>query len=211
MDNLATTALETPSTAPEGIYFIKGTAVSGFFDIKPVNVTVKQAPDANAGPDQVLGFQFNTVLEATLGDGESGIWLSDSGKVVFSDATNPVSSVSNLSDGINVLTWIVTNSLCPADTDKVTITVGELVIPTLITPNGDPKNEFFIIHGIETLGKTELTVFDRRGIQVFQDSDYDNQWNGVDFNHNPLMNDTYFFLLKSEKGKIYSGYILIRK
>ena len=211
MDNLATLVLETPASVPEGVYYIKGTNGSGFFDIKPVNVTVRQMPVAVGGSDQVLAFQFNTVLDASLGEGESGIWHSDSVKVVFSDAADPHSAVSNLSSGNNILSWIVTNDICPADTDKVSITVGELVIPTLITPNGDNRNEFFIINGLETLGRTELTVFDRRGLQIYNNSNYDNKWNGVDFNNNPLMNDTYFFVLKAAKGKSYSGYILIRR
>ena len=97
------------------------------------------------------------------------------------------------------MSWIVTNGVCPADTDKVDIIVGEIVIPTLITPNGDSKNEYFIVKGIETLGRTELTVFDRRGIQIFSNSDYDNSWNGVDYNEHPLINDTYFFVLTSSR------------
>ena len=136
---------------------------------------------------------------------------ADSGYVVFSDTTDPRSVVSNLSQGDNVLAWVVTNGICPADTDKVTITLGEFVIPTFITPNGDSKNEYFLIKGIETLGKTELTVFDRRGMQIFKNSDYDNKWNGVDYNDRPLINDTYYFILKSGTGKSYSGYIVIRR
>ncbi|MBK7713263.1 MAG: gliding motility-associated C-terminal domain-containing protein [Bacteroidales bacterium] len=211
INNLATSPMQTPAAAPEGTFYIKGTTSSGTFDIKPVNVTVTEMPDANAGSDQILGFQYTAILEATLGEGESGIWFSDSGKVVFSDPTDPLSSVNNLSDGNNFLFWIVTNNVCPADTDKVAVTVGEMIIPSLITPNGDTKNEFFIINGIETLGKTELTVFDRKGIQIFRNTEYNNKWNGVDYNDNPLMNDTYFYRLKSSKGKSYSGYIVIRR
>jgi gliding motility-associated-like protein len=65
--------------------------------------------------------------------------------------------------------------------------------------------------GIGSLGKTELTIFDRRGVQVFKDTDYDNKWNGVDENDNPLPSDTYFFIMKTENGKSASGYIVIRR
>ncbi len=119
--------------------------------------------------------------------------------------------VSHLVPGDNVLSWIVTNGVCPADTDQVTIMAGEIAIPTLITPNGDSKNEYFIIKGIETLGQTELTIFDRRGIQLYKDSNYDNKWNGVDYNDKPLINDTYFFVLTSSNGKSYSGYLVVRR
>lgn len=210
-DSQATEKLDAPTNAPDGTYYIKGTAVSGFFDIKPVIVTVRQRPVSNAGPDQTLGFIFNTIMVATLGDGETGIWSSDSGKVVFSDVTDPQSSVSNLSTGKNVLFWRVSNGVCSADTDKVNINVGNPIIPTLITPNGDSRNEYFIIEGLESLGKTVLTVFDKRGFEIFRNGEYDNKWNGVDYNYKPVPNDTYFFILKSEEGKSYSGYIVVRR
>jgi gliding motility-associated-like protein len=81
----------------------------------------------------------------------------------------------------------------------------------LITPNGDTKNEYCVILGLETLGKTELVIFDRRGALVFKNIEYDNKWNGVDYNENPLPNDTYFFVLNSAKGRTVKGYIVIRR
>jgi gliding motility-associated-like protein len=210
-DIQATAALETPTRVTDGIYYIKGTSASGFFDIKPVTVSVRQPSSANAGPDQIISNKFNSILEAELGEEESGIWHSDSDSIIFNDLSDPRSAVSNLSAGENVLSWIVTNGVCPADTDKVTINVGDPIIPTFITPNGDSKNEYFVIPGLENMGKTELTVFDRRGFQIYLDSNYGNKWNGVDFNNKPLMNDTYFYILKFVNGNSYRGYIVIRK
>ena len=168
-------------------------------------------PVANGGPDQTLALQFTATMAAELGENESGIWKVSSGTGIFADTTDPGSVVNNLSSGINIMSWIVKLGTCPADTDQVTLNVVDLVIPTLITPNGDTKNEYFVILGLETLGKTELVIFDRRGSQVFKNIDYDNKWNGVDYNENPLPNDTYFFVLNSAKGRIVKGYIVIRR
>ena len=41
--------------------------------------------------------------------------------------------------------------------------------------------------------------------------DYDNSWDGVDYNKKPLPEDTYFYVLKSENGKSVSGYVVIRR
>jgi gliding motility-associated-like protein len=207
----ATSEFKSPKAAWDGQYYIKGASSSGDFDIKPVMVTVKHPPAVNAGPDQTLAYETSTTLSASLGNQESGTWYSDSANVVFSNMTDPQSTVSNLSTGNNRLYWIVTNNVCPADTDEVTIVAGGLVIPTLITPNGDSKNEYFIIGGIENIGKSELTIFDRRGKLVFQSNNYDNKWNGIDYNSNPLANDTYFYILKSSNGSSFSGYIMIRR
>ena len=210
-DAEATLEYATPVTAAAGTYYIKGTTVLGFFTIKPVIATIVEMPVANAGPDQTLALQFTSTMAAVIGENESGIWKVSSGTGTFADTTNPGSVVDDLSSGINIMEWIVTNGACPADTDMVTLNVVDLIIPTLITPNGDPKNEYFVILGLSNLGKSELIVFDRRGTQVFKNSDYDNKWNGVDYNENPLPNDTYFFVLNSSEGRTVKGYIVIRR
>ena len=210
-DTLATQEYPTPTEAVAGKYFIKGTTVSGYFSIGPVVVTVDQMAVANAGPDQLLANTYSTTLDAELEDNEIGVWTIESGTGVLSDTLDPKSPINNLSSGINNLAWRVTSGVCPADTDEVVITVGDIIIPTLITPNGDTKNEYFVIVGLETLGKTELVIFDRRGSQLFKNSDYDNKWNGVDYNENPLPNDTYFFIIIFSKGRIVKGYIVVRR
>ncbi len=201
----------TPEAADSGVYYIKGTTVSGFYNIKPVTAVVDQMPVANAGPDQVLSYEFSTTMAAELGMNETGLWSVEKGKGIFDDIHDPLSNVTSLGVGDNIIRWIVTYGACPADTDKVDIIVGDPKIPTLITPNGDTKNEYFVIQGLESLGKTELIIFDRRGAEVFRDSDYDNMWNGVDYNKNPLPDDTYFYLLKAGNGRKLTGYIVIRR
>jgi gliding motility-associated-like protein len=210
-DAEATIEYLTPTNAAAGTYYIKGTTVSGYFDIKPVNASIDQMPVSDAGPDQALAFLFNTTLAATLGESETGIWAVDTGTGTFSNINDPLSAVTNLSSGDNIFSWIVSKGVCPADTDKVLIIVGDLNIPTLITPNGDTKNEYLVVRGLATLGKSELIVFDRRGAMVFKNSDYDNKWNGIDDNGNPVPNDTYFYVLKSAKGRSVTGYIVVRR
>ena len=46
---------------------------------------------------------------------------------------------------------------------------------------------------------------------VYKNHDYDNKWDGVDYNNKPLNDDTYFYVLKTEIGKSLSGYIVIRR
>jgi gliding motility-associated-like protein len=201
----------TPETATAGTYYIKGTTVSGYFNIKPVIATIDEIPVANAGPDQILYLQYSTTLEAELNAGDSGLWSVDTGTGEFNDNTDPGTTVSKLAPKNNILLWTVTRGVCTPVTDSVTITVSDIIIPTLLTPNGDPMNEYFEVQGIEALGKTELIVFDRRGAMVFKNSDYDNKWNGVDYNENPLPDDTYFYVLKSSNGMSKKGYVVIRR
>ncbi len=208
----ATISYSTPTAATKGIYYIKGTTVLGYFDVKQVVVTVDHMPVAHAGPDQVLEYVFTTTLEADdPGNNLTGMWSLISGSGLFSDSNDAKTSISNLAIGINVLMWTVTNGVCPDSSDYMAIKVHDLVIPTLITPDMDGKNDYFILRGLNTLGKTELTIFDRRGMRVYINKNYNNEWNGIDYNKNPLLEDTYFFVLKTENGKSLSGFIVIRR
>jgi len=211
-DAAATIPYRTPAAAIAGTYYIKGTTIEGFFTVKPVRVTVFRIPLANAGPDQVLAYLFGTKMDAELVNNyETGVWSLISGTIVFFDSTYTKTSVSDLSVGKNFLLWTVTNGVCSASSDTVMIFIQDLLIPTLITPNMDGKNDYLVIKGSDALGKMELTIFDRRGVQVYKNENYDNLWNGVDTNGNLLSDDTYFYVLKTKNSKSVSRYIVIRR
>jgi gliding motility-associated-like protein len=211
-DASATILFETPSAAPDGTYYIKGTTADGFFTIKPVIVRVYSKPVANAGPDQVLANKFVTTMGAQLENSfETGVWSLISGTADFSDISLPTTEVSGLSDGKNLFLWTVTDGVCPSSSDTIAINVGNLILPTLITPNMDGKNDYFVIKSSDTQGKMNLIIFDRRGVQVYKNSNYDNSWDGVDYKGKILPDDTYFFILKTENGLSASGFIVVRR
>ncbi len=193
-------------------FIVNLTDQNGCKNSDTINVEVRLQPTANAGPDQVLDYLFETKMQASMPAlNETGEWTRLSGKGNISNINDPESEITNLDIGESNFIWTVTNGVCPVASDTVNILVRDLLIPTLITPNQDGKNDYFIIKGIETLGKTSLTIFNRWGARVFENKDYDNKWNGVDDNDNQLPNDTYFFVLKPEKSRALSGYIVIRR
>jgi len=177
-----------------------------------VTIEVRENPLADAGPDQTLSFLFETMLEASaLDDNETGEWIMLSGTAKILDRNNNITSVSELSLGENSFLWIVSNGVCAATTDTVVIMVNDLLIPTLITPNMDGRNDYFVIKGIESLGITSLNIFNRWGASVFSNDNYTNDWDGNDYDGNPLQEDTYFYILKPEKIKPIKGYIVIKR
>ncbi len=207
-------AISNPIVTPvtTSVLTVTLTDVWGCKNSDQVSVEVKEQPVANAGPDQVLEFLFGTTLNATaLGNGETGEWTIISGTGEFANKNDNATQVSKLSLDKNSFTWTLTNGVCPSSSDTIDIIVHDLIIPTLITPNKDGRNEYFIIRGIETLGKTELVIFNRWGVRVYLNNNYDNKWDGVDENENPLPEDTYFFILRPEKSKPFSGYIVVRR
>jgi len=177
-----------------------------------VIVEVREQPVADAGPDQVLEFRFDTRLAAgSLQSNQTGEWTILEGKGDISDKNDPAARVTNLGIDNNSFLWTVSNGACPSATDTVNIMVHNLIIPTLITPNLDGNNDYFVIKGIETLGKSSLIIFNRWGARVYENDNYDNSWDGTDDNKNQLQEDTYFYILKSEDGMTFKGYVVIRR
>jgi gliding motility-associated-like protein len=210
-DAAATVSLVAPATVPAGTYYIMGTSTAGYSTTRPVVVTADELPVANAGPDQVLDYLFGTTLNADIPSIGTGLWELVSGTGEIFNSTAPSTQVNGLSVGDNVFSWTVTNGACYPVTDFVTVKVNTLVIPTLITPNQDGANDYFVLRGLSSMGRTELKIFDRRGLQVYENSDYDNLWDGVDYNSNPLPDDTYFYVVRADNGLSVSGYIVVRR
>lgn len=211
-DVQATQPLNNPAAAPAGTYYIRGTIPGGCSSVSPVNAYVLQPPVADAGPDQELTFVFSTNLEAVEPDGFStGLWSVESGTGIVADPEKAKTTVTQLTRGENRLVWTVTNGVCIPSEDELLITVSNIEIPSLITPNMDNKNDYFELKDIELLGKVELTVFDRRGAFIYGNTEYDNLWHGTDYNGKPLPDDVYFYVITAENGLSISGYLYVRQ
>lgn len=65
----------------------------------------------------------------------------------------------------------------------------------IITPNGDGKNEVFVIENIEHYPNSVLTIFNRWGKKVFKVTGYRNNWSGMHGNE-VLSNSVYYFVLE---------------
>ena len=63
-------------------------------------------------------------------------------------------------------------------------------LPNVITPNGDSKNDYFVIDN-EIAGSVSLQVISRWGSEVYFSSVYQNKWNGED-----LSSGVYYVVLE---------------
>ncbi len=175
-----------------------------------VNVLVYFEPTiVDAGPDQNIAFTTSTSMNALPPDYGIGTWLNLSG-LLIDDPSSETSLIDNLQIGDNELIWSVSNGVCPVSYDTVIILVKEIEIVSGFSPNNDGKNEYFHIEGLEHLGRVKLSVFSRWGKLVFEEEEYQNDWNGDGFNGS-LPADTYYYIIESDLNKQYNGYIVIRR
>jgi gliding motility-associated-like protein len=75
--------------------------------------------------------------------------------------------------------------------DSYTITVRDIVLPNLITPNNDKKNDAFEVMNL--FPYTAIEVYDRWGNRLYKNENYDNSW-GKDVN-----DGVYYFILNAKE------------
>jgi gliding motility-associated-like protein len=185
------------------------TDLNGCSSTAYITVFVVDPPHADAGPDQELTSRFESDLDASIGSGETGRWSVVSGYGVFTDPQSPSTGVMDLKIGENVFEWEVSNGVCPVVTDQVSIKVDDFIIPTVITPNEDGKNDLFHVENIENFTSSELVVVNRWGSEVYRSAPYLNNWGGTDHNMEALTEGTYYIILKITDADIRKGYVMI--
>lgn len=171
------------------------------------SIPVTPEPKADAGADQELFFASETRLQAMSGDGETGSWSLLSGSGVISDPASPATTVSELGQGDNIFVWTAQAGACMAS-DEVKVTVSSGVVPSVITPNGDGRNDYFRVAYDQGM---ELSVFNPWGGMEYQTDHYENEWGGKDLKGRELPEGTYYYLLKLENGTVMKGFIYIKR
>jgi len=82
-------------------------------------------------------------------------------------------------------------------------------ICNLFSPNGDGVNDNLILVGYQNFPNSRLSVFDRYGNMVFEQTAYDNTWNGTGDNGD-LPKGTYFYILDlGDASEVTKGWIQI--
>ena len=54
-----------------------------------------------------------------------------------------------------------------------------LEIPSAFTPNDDGINDFWVLPNVAIFSSVKVTVFDRFGNRVYDNANYQNDWNGT--------------------------------
>lgn len=96
--------------------------------------------------------------------------------------------------------------------------VGDLIIYTGISPNGDPFNEKWIIQNIESMPGTrdnKVSIYNRWGDLVFETKNYDNKdrvFKGINKSGDEVSSGVYFYKIEFANGnKDLTGYLSVKK
>ncbi|MEM9327132.1 MAG: PKD domain-containing protein [Bacteroidota bacterium] len=184
---------------------LRATSSTGCSDVILKDVIVYDSPKIEAGADVTVSQGFSAQLEASLG---------------MSYAWEPVDGLDNSSiqspratpTETTTYTVRVIDELGCQGQDTVTVNVKEdfvLVANNVFTPDGNGQNDTWIIQNVETFGNANVRIFDRYGTVVFQETDYQNDWNGT-FGNDILPDGTYFYLITFSNAPVeYKGSVTI--
>ncbi|MEY4931011.1 MAG: hypothetical protein RI909_1735 [Bacteroidota bacterium] len=96
--------------------------------------------------------------------------------------------------------------------------IGDIVVYNGISPNGDGKNDTWIIEYINLFPDTQknkVMIYNRWGDLVWEASDYDNTnvvFTGVNKNGNELSSGSYFYKIEFPGGRAsITGYISLKR
>ncbi len=164
-----------------------------------------------------FGTDPTLLIQATTIDSLQTLnWMFATGNGTITNPDSTTIEVSNLIMGENSIIYTVTHTLCPTEKDTILINVipcedFDPVFPTVITPNGDGKNDVFVVYNLEKIyPNCQMTIYNRWGNVVFESTGYASPWDGT-FKGEKLPMGTYFFKLELNDGQntVHNGPISI--
>ncbi len=191
-----------------------------FVDILGAPTLVADEYDIVLGQEQVLNILANdsipadslTAMDITIAPFNGTATLNDDRTVTYQPLAESLTKDN--------FTYEVCYTICQepqqlCDEALVVTSVNfapeECVVATVITPNGDNKNDRFIISCLEsgTFPDNELIIFNQRGTEVFQAKPYLNDWDGT-FKGQDLPDGTYYYVFIPEPGaEAQKGFLTI--
>lgn len=81
-------------------------------------------------------------------------------------------------------------------------------IPKGISPNGDGKNDTWDLSGFDI---DQVKIFNRYGLEVFDQNNYEDEWHGQSFNGKLLPTATYYYLIRFSSGEEITGWVYLNR
>lgn len=210
--------ITSASESNEGWYTLEGTDLFGCKAMDSVLITVDSDNMATAASSDSLICPGEPVT-LTASGGETYTWSGPNWfNTIGSSATITAAQVSNTGW---YTVYVTDENGCNA-VDSVYLSVENnadcLLIPTLVTPDGNNHNDVWFINGIQNFEKAEVEIYNRWGNQIYFSSPYNNDWDGTVNRGTTIDNEgkvpvgTYFFVIRlnNEENNTYAGYVEVQ-
>lgn len=193
------------STLQNGTYTVKAVENGCESEVSTVEVTVGSLPQFTI---ESACIEDEYTITATVGNnaGTTPLIFSWTGPNNYTSSENPI-NITGLEKGEYFL--MVTNAEGCSFSDSIQVPNTLCVIQQGVSVNDDGDNDTFNLSGFDV---TNLKIFNRYGMIVFEQNNYTDQWHGQDNNNNELPSATYYYQVKLLSGEIKTGWVyLIRE
>ncbi len=152
--------------------------------------------------DSTITFEF---LSNT--DAKNWYWNFGFGDDAISNLPPPIKYSYPGIDSTYFVTLIVSNDYGCADTiiKEIKVFNDELKFYNVITPNGDGINDVLIITNADKYSDNKLVVFNRWGNKVFEQTNYNNDWDGTN-----VPDGVYYYIFYYRDKYYYSSLTIMR-
>ncbi len=193
--NNATT--QTISTSQAGTYSV-AVNLNGCLRSDTATVAVNNYPSApvvTCNPSATATYKY--VYKWTAIAGTANYEVSEDGGVTWI-ANNPVDGTeSHGTNSPKFLVRAIGSGLCKTGATSEPIAC-DLTVYNAISPNGDNKNDVFLITNIEQYPNNTVQIFNRWGKEVFNENGYDNT--SKVFTGKNLPDGVYFYIISKGDG-----------
>jgi gliding motility-associated-like protein len=191
----STTGLSvTASPATTTTYTVIGRAPGGCELVGHSTVTVLGPPNVAVAVPRFLPTGSVRLTASSDSDGATYQWSPTTGLSMAEGST------VTLAAPLVATTYTVTATSPKGCIGRATIEVPPFLLPNIITPNGDGRNDTF--RPLVTLDPVRLQVFSRWGQPVFEQADYDSTWSAAQ-----LAAGSYYYRLSTENGESWKGWL----
>ncbi|MCW3462510.1 Ig-like domain-containing protein [Chitinophaga nivalis] len=186
-----------------------GTAHGGVDSLRRTfALTVHSTPVVSITSDNGTTVSRGDVVRLTASGGKTYSWAPVAG--IISGEQQAVLTVR--AQQTNVYQVTATSAVGCAAKGEITIQVTDdfkIDATNILTPNGDGKNDRWVVRNLDSYPDNEVTIYDRSGRTVFHRRNYSNDWDGT-LNGHPLAEGTYYYILHiTGSNKTAKGFITI--
>ena len=176
-----------------------------------INIEIDSLPESIISTSDPLCLKLpasiftNSILDATYQ------WTSPDGQ---SHLTNSIQFSPLLSKDTGMYYLVVRKGNC-IRTKQYTIYAEDcsVIIPNIITPNNDGKNDYFGLNGVE-IEKIDCKIYNRWGKLIYDWDSPNGNWDGTNkVNGHKVADGAYFYIMKlklfNQLERLYKGYIQV--
>lgn len=186
-----------------------------------IKVNIYSDVKVDAGKDQTIAYGNAATLRAEVSGGTGSYSYEWEPSSLLKNDTSLETQTLPLKND-TVFIFMATDKVtgCSASDSIKVLTEGPgegldscIVIHNVITPNGDGKNDTWIIDCIENYPDNTVKIFNRWGDLVNSFDRYDNTtqgWKGTNKKGKLLPSGTYYYVLMIKNEKTRTGWILLR-